>query len=174
MNKFIKYIDTINDKVGSWISWLTLVLVLVVCYDVLVRYFFRTSSVALQEIEWHLFSIIFLMAAAFTYKADEHVRVDIIYTKLSERGRGIINLLGNIFLLIPFCVVIIIVSEDFVLRSFQNSEISPDAGGLPARFIIKSLIPISFFLLLLQSVSSTIKSFIIIKNSNREKRVNVS
>jgi TRAP-type mannitol/chloroaromatic compound transport system permease small subunit len=163
---YIRTIDKLNERVGFYASWLTAILVIVVCYDVVVRYLFKESSVALQELEWHLFALIFMMAAAYTLKIDGHVRVDLFYSKLSEKKKAWINLLGAIFFLIPFCIIIIISSENFVLTSFKLKETSPDAGGLPARYILKSIIPISFFLLLLQAISLAFKSFLQIADVN--------
>lgn len=165
--KFLKLIsekiDAVNEKLGIAASWLTLILVLVVSYDVVVRYLFQNSSVAMQELEWHIFAIIFLLAAGYTLKIDEHVRVDVFYTRYSDRTKAWINLIGSIVLLITFCVVAILSAKDFVLVSFKFKETSPDAGGLPARYILKAIIPVSFFFLLLQGISLAIKSYFKIK-----------
>jgi TRAP-type mannitol/chloroaromatic compound transport system permease small subunit len=166
INGYIKFIDKLNTKLGVITSWLTFVLVLVTCYDVFTRYILNESSIALQELEWHLFAIIFLMASAYTLKKDEHVRVDVFYSRFSEGKKAWINFLGSIFFLIPFCVLAIYASKDFVINSFLFKETSPDAGGLPARYIIKAFIPISFFFLLLQGISLTFKSFLEIKNNS--------
>lgn len=166
INGYIRLVDRINEKIGVLTSWLTALLVLVVSYDVVVRYLFGESSVGLQELEWHIFALIFLVSAAYTLKVDEHVRVDVFYTRLSSKRKAWINLLGSIFLLIPFCIIVIISSQDFVLNSFRVSETSPDAGGLPARYILKAFIPISFFLLLLEGISLAFKSFVQIKGKS--------
>lgn len=164
MKSFIRIIDKLNTKTGAAVSWLTIVLVLVTCYDVIVRYVFKESSVAFQEFEWHLFSIIFLAGAAYTLKIDEHVRVDLFYSKFSDKRKALIDFSGSVLFLIPFCLLVIWSSKDFVINSFIMKETSPDAGGLPARYIIKSLIPVSFFLLLLQGISLALKSFIKLKS----------
>lgn len=166
INGYIRLVDRINEKIGVLTSWLTALLVLVVSYDVVVRYLFGESSVGLQELEWHIFALIFLVAAAYTLKVDEHVRVDVFYTRLSSKRKAWINLLGSIFLLIPFCIIVIIASQDFVFSSFRINETSPDAGGLPARYILKAFIPISFFLLLLEGISLAFKSFVQIKGKS--------
>jgi TRAP-type mannitol/chloroaromatic compound transport system permease small subunit len=166
LEAYIRTIDKLNERIGFYTSWLTAILVIVVCYDVVVRYLFKDSSVALQELEWHLFALIFMMAAAYTLKIDGHVRVDLFHSKLSEKKKAWINFLGAIFFLIPFCIIVIISSENFVLTSFKLKETSPDAGGLPARYILKSIIPISFFLLLLQAISLAFKSFLQIADVN--------
>ena len=166
INGYIRLVDRINERIGVLTSWLTALLVLVVSYDVIVRYLFGESSVGLQELEWHIFALIFLVAAAYTLKVDEHVRVDVFYTQLSSKKKAWINLLGSIFLLIPFCIIVIIASQDFGFSSFRINETSPDAGGLPARYILKVFIPISFFLLLLEGVALAFKSFVQIKGKS--------
>jgi TRAP-type mannitol/chloroaromatic compound transport system permease small subunit len=169
MEKYIRVIEGINKKLGTITSWLTLVLVLIITYDVIVRYVFDESSVALQELEWHIFAVIFLLAAGYTFLIDDHVRVDVFYTRYSEKKKAVTNLIGSLFFLIPFCIVGILSSLNFVEFSFRVKEISPDAGGLPARYILKSFIPISFLLLLLQGIAIVFKSIIKLKLSKSEK-----
>ena len=170
INGYIKFIDKINTKLGVITSWLTFVLVLVTCYDVFTRYVLNESSIALQELEWHLFAIIFLMAAAYTLIKDEHVRVDVFYSRFSEEKKAWINFLGAIFFLIPFCVLAIYTSKNFVINSFMFKETSPDAGGLPARYIIKAFIPVPFIFLLFQGISLAFKSFLEIKNHSKSNK----
>ena len=153
-----------NNKIGSLTSWLTAILVVLVSYDVFVRYFIGESSVGLQELEWHIFALIFLLSAAYTLKIDEHVRVDVFYTRFSQKNKALVNLFGSVFFLIPFCLIVIFASQDFVELSFRVKETSPDAGGLPARYILKAFIPFSFFLLLLQAIALSFKSFLQIKD----------
>jgi TRAP-type mannitol/chloroaromatic compound transport system permease small subunit len=167
IRKYIQWIDLVNDKLGNGTSWLMLVLILVITYDVIVRYLFHSSSVAMQEFEWHLFAIIFLLSAGYTLKIDEHVRVDVFYSRLSESKKAWINLIGALFFLIPFCIILLVSSQNFVLISLRVGETSPDAGGLPARYILKALIPISFFFLLLQGIAVAFKSFFKISDSRK-------
>ncbi|GAB4537543.1 MAG: TRAP transporter small permease subunit [Thermodesulfovibrionia bacterium] len=154
----IRFIDKFNDRVGYLISWLTTLLVLVVCYDVFTRYILKKSSVAVQEIEWHIFAVIFLIAGGYTLRHDRHVRVDVLYARLNDRQRAWIDLIGNIIFLIPFSLLIILSSKDFVLNSFLIKETSPDPGGLPGRYILKSCIPLGFIIILLQGISNILKS----------------
>ena len=163
INKIINVIDRANERVGSVTAWLSLILVLVVCYDVFTRYFLKVSSVAVQELEWHLFSILFLLSAGYTLKNDGHVRVDVIYSKLSKKKKAIINIIGSLLLLLPFCLMVIFTSKNFVYSSFQIMETSPDPGGLPARFVLKSFLPISFLFLFLQGIGLFLKSFVTLK-----------
>ena len=165
---YIKIVDGINEIIGKGASWLTLLLVLIVCFDVFARYLLGQSSVGVQELEWHIFAVIFLAAAAFTLKYDGHVRVDVIYTRFGERTKAWVNLIGTILFLIPLCLVVIWSSHNFIINSFLMNETSPNAGGLPARYLLKALIPVSFFLLLLEGFSLMFKSIIKIKNEERE------
>ena len=144
---------------------------MVVSYDVIVRYLFDSSSVALQELEWHIFAIIFLLAAGYTLKIDEHVRVDVLFTRFSLKKKAWINLLGSVFFLIPFCIIIILSTENFISVSFRVKEVSPDAGGLPARYILKAFIPVSFFFLLLQGIALAFKSIISLKGEATGKGI---
>jgi TRAP-type mannitol/chloroaromatic compound transport system permease small subunit len=137
--------------------------VLLVGYDVSMRYLFQSGSIGLQEMEWHLFSIIFLIGAAYTLKNDEHVRLDVLYRSnfLSDKSRAWIDALGALFILLPFCLLIIISTWPFLSQAFIHNEASPDPGGLPARWLIKSMIPAGFGLLLLQGISESIKKLVI-------------
>jgi TRAP-type mannitol/chloroaromatic compound transport system permease small subunit len=166
LNTYCRIVDNINEKIGTAAAWLSLLLVLVVCYDVIARYLFRVSSVALQELEWHLFALIFLLTAAYTLMKDEHVRVDLFYNRFSKKAKAWINISGTLLFLIPFSVVMIIASENFVINSFIMKETSPDAGGLPARYILKAVIPFSFFLILLQGIALLFRSIIILKEDD--------
>jgi len=152
-------IDAINEWAGRMAAWVTAILVVVVFVDVVMRYAFNTSYVFTQELEWHLFGFIFLMGAGATLLKDGHVRVDIIYQRFSPRHRGWINLFGVIFFLIPGCLMIILTSLKFVSSSFTVLEGSPDPGGIPYRFILKSCIPVGFTLVLVQGIALGIRSY---------------
>jgi len=153
-----------TELTGKLVSWLVLAMVLLVSYDVAMRYFFLSGSVALQEMEWHLFSLIFLVGAAYTLKHDDHVRLDIFYESkfMNDERRAWVNLLGSLFLLIPFCILIITTAWPFVYQSYIHLEGSPDPGGLPYRWILKASIPLGFTLLLLQGISDIVKNLNII------------
>ncbi len=150
---FCGAIDRSNEVVGRMVSWVTLLLVLVVFSDVVMRYLFKTSFVLTQELEWHLFAFIFLIGAGYTLLHDGHVRVDIIYQRLGVKGRAWINLIGVIFFLIPGCYLVISTSWHFVSNSFSMLEGSPDPGGIPYRFIVKGTMTVGYVLLLLQGLS---------------------
>lgn len=160
LNKLANAIDQLNEWFGRLTAWLVVALVLLVCYDVSMRYLFQAGSVALQELEWHIFALIFLLGAAYTLKHDEHVRVDVFYQskRMTPRRRAMVNLFGCLFMLLPFCVLMIVSAMPFVEMSFGWSESSPDPGGLPYRWLLKAMIPAGFVLLFLQGVALSIHS----------------
>ncbi len=162
LQKLVDGLDRINEFCGRSIACLVGVMVLLVSYDVCMRYLFQQGSVALQELEWHLFALVFLLGAGYTLKHDDHVRVDVFYRSkfFSARGRAWINLAGCVLFLIPFCLLVIVQSWPFVHNAFLYSEGSPDPGGLPARWLLKSAIPVGFTLLLLQGVSELSKNIL--------------
>jgi TRAP-type mannitol/chloroaromatic compound transport system permease small subunit len=163
MNNIINTIEYIQEKIGIGVSYIAALLVLVVSYDVVSRYLFSISSLALQELEWHLFSILFLLSAGWTLKHDKHVRIDLLYNKFSPNYRNFINIIGVLIFIIPFCLIMIWSSIDFVTTSFSVGETSPDAGGLPARYLLKAILPLSFVLLLFQGIAMMMKSIIALK-----------
>ena len=164
LQKAIRLIESISEYSGRIVAWLVLVMVLVIGYDVTTRYVFQIGSVALQELEWHLFSLVFLLGAAYTLKHDGHVRVDIIYRsgKINDKHRAWIDLLGTIFFLIPFCLLIIISAWPFVNNAYNFAEGSPDPGGLPYRYLLKAVIPFGFGLVLLQGLAIILRCITVI------------
>lgn len=162
LNSSLNIVERISEKIGAITSWLAIILVIVVCYDVVARYLFNTSSVAIQELEWHIFAVLFLLGATYTLKHDKHVRVDIFYSRMSIKNKAWINLLGVLFFLIPFCSIVFVTSLGFVANSFNVLESSPDPGGLPARYMLKAVLPLSFLFLLAQGIAIAIKSLLIL------------
>ncbi len=151
-------ICALSEWVGRFAAVLVVALVLLVCYDVAMRYLFQAGSVALQELEWHLFGLIFLLGAAYTLKHDEHVRVDLLYRSrwMNRRRRAWVDLLGALFFLIPFCLLVIYSAWPFVANAYHYGEGSPDPGGLPHRWLMKGVIIVGFALLALQGVAMAI------------------
>ena len=168
LEKFVCVIDGLSDKIGHFIGWMTTLMVLIVFYDTVMRYAFNKGNVALQELEWHLFAIVFLIGAAYTLKDQGHVRVDILYVSLSKKTKAWIDFLGVFVFLIPFSVMVILSSKGFIMNSWAIREISPDPGGLPARYILKTMIPIGFSLLIVQGLSEAAKNFMIIVGYKRK------
>jgi len=160
LTKISHLIDIGSEWIGKAVAWFVLAMVLLVTYDVSMRYLFSSGSIALQEMEWHIFSIIFLIGAAYTFKHDDHVRLDLFYQSrfMNDYRRAWINLIGGIFFLLPFCLLIIYCSWPFVSLSYSSVEGSPDPGGLPYRWLLKAVIPLGFALLLLQGIGDIAKN----------------
>ena len=153
------YIDETSRFAGGLGALAAIALALLIVYDATMRYAFHEGSVALQELEWHLFDILFLLGFAYALKHDKHVRVDILYTRFPPRLKEWVRIVSMLFFVIPFSLLIVYFSWDFVLQSYIQHEGSPDPGGLCCRYIIKSFVIVAFVLLTLQAVSETIKSF---------------
>ena len=151
-------VDRLNDYIGRKTSWLTTVLMILICVDVLLRYLFSNTKTWVIELEWHLFGIIFLLGAAYTLLHDKHVRVDLFYERFSNKKKRWVNSIGMLLFLIPWCVVIIYYGFDYAANSFSFRQGSSQPNGLPARYIIKSFIALGFGLLLLQGISELIKN----------------
>ena len=161
--KIISIIDIFTEYTGKFISIFVIILVLLVGYDVSMRYLFNSGSIAIQELEWHLFSIILLLGSAYTLKHDEHVRLDIFYSSklINDKVRIWFDVLGTLLILLPFCLLIIVSAWPFVTQAYIHNEISPDPGGLPARWLIKAAIPLGFFFLLIQGIAEALKKLLI-------------
>lgn len=138
-------------------AFLCLAMMGVVFFDVVARYAFRGGSLALQELEWHLFAAMFLFGAAYAMREDAHVRVDVLYAHLSTRRRALVDLAGTLFLMLPVCTVILYGSVDFVGYAYRIGESSPDPGGLPHRFLIKAALPLGYALVVLQSLAVVVR-----------------
>jgi TRAP-type mannitol/chloroaromatic compound transport system permease small subunit len=168
LEKFVRVIDGLSDKIGHAVGWMTTLMVIIVFYDTVMRYAFNKGNVALQELEWHLFAIVFLIGAAYTLKDGGHVRVDILYVNLSERTKAWIDFLVIFIFLIPFSIMVILSTRGFIMNSWAIREISPDPGGLPARYILKAMIPLGFSLLIVQGLSEAAKNFMVIRGYKPE------
>jgi len=159
-------IDRFNEQVGRIVYWLTIIMVLIGAYNAIVRYLDRYTGLGLSsntyiELQWYMFSLVFLLGAAYTLKHDAHVRVDVMYCRLSPKGRAWINLVGTVLFLVPFCLLILWTSWPTLINSWVVREVSPDPGGLP-RYPIKAAIPLAFILLFVQSVSIIIKQIAVL------------
>ena len=149
-------IDALNEQVGKLTYWLILAAVLISAGNAIVRYSLNMSSNAWLEIQWYLFSFIFLFCAGYTLLHNQHVRIDVISGQLSSRARAWIDIFGTVFFLLPMAIVITVLSWPVFVESWTRNEVSSDAGGL-LRWPVKLLIPVGFLLLALQGVSEIIK-----------------
>ena len=153
------------DKLLGNITAILMLLVMInVFFDVILRYFFHNGSIALQELEWHLFAIMFLFGISYALNDEAHVRVDFIYDRLPSKKKAYINIFGTVFFLIPFALFIAYGSYEFVNDAYITNEISEDPGGLTHRWIIKSMIPLSMIVLVLSSFTYIKKNIQIIKS----------
>jgi len=158
MQKYSRWIDRFTEWVG-WLAGLTLLaLSALIVYDAFVRYLFHSGSMALQEFEWHLFDIVMMFAIAYTLKYNQHVRVDLFYERFSDRTKVIVDIVGVLFLILPFSILIIVFSIDFISLSLSQLEGSSDPGGLSMRYLIKSVMLFSFVTVVLQAISELLKS----------------
>jgi TRAP-type mannitol/chloroaromatic compound transport system permease small subunit len=151
-----RFIDALNEKIGHLVSWALLAAVLICTGNALIRYTFNTSSNGWLEIQWYLFSAIFLLGTSYTLRRNEHVRIDVISGRLSKRAQVWIDIFGFLFFLLPMAGLILYMAFPYAMESIRSQEMSSNAGGLivwPA----KLLIPVGFLMLSLQGVSELIK-----------------
>lgn len=146
--KIEKCTDKIIDFVGFISAILLMLMILNVAYDVAMRYIFHGSSIAMQEFEWHLFAVMMLFGVGYALRYNAHVRVDFLYDKFSAKTQAWVNIFGVIFFLLPLALLVMYGSIGFVMDSYSSCEISADPGGLPYRWIIKAMIPLSFLFLI--------------------------
>lgn len=168
LSRFAGWVEALNDRLGAALRWLALAMVLVGAYNALARYLTRfagvpLSSNALNELQWYMFSLIFLLGAAYGLRKDVHVRVDVLYQRLSARRQAWIDLLGTVFFLLPFSILMLKVSWPVVKASWAVRETSPDPGGL-SRYPIKAVVLVSFALLTLQGVAHLIRQIEVIRS----------
>lgn len=161
--KLEKGFDKFADIIGYITAFTMVLMILNVFYDVVMRYFFRAGSIAMQEMEWHLFSVIILLGVAYTLKEDGHVRVDLIYDRLTDKKKAMINMIGVFTFILPIALLIGLGSIEYVMEAYQSGEQSGDPGGLTNRWIVKSLIPLSFFLLIITSMGFFIRNLNVYK-----------
>lgn len=159
MRELARRIDAWQDRFGRGVSWLSLAMVIVVFEDVVSRYLFRRTFVFMQEFEWYLFGTLYLLAAGYTMLYDEHVRVDIVYSKLSPRRKAWLDFVLLWIFFFPSCVLVVYTAWPFVRNSWAVWEGSPDPGGIPGRWALKSMIILGFLGLIVQGISQAIKTF---------------
>jgi TRAP-type mannitol/chloroaromatic compound transport system permease small subunit len=155
-------IDAINTWIGKRLSWLLVAAILVSAVNATVRKLFDTSSNAWLELQWVLFSIVFLLCSPWTLLANEHIRIDIVNNMLPQRVRNIIDVIGHAFFLLPLTIVMILTGVPFFLVSYGQNEQSLNAGGLP-QWPSKGLIMIAFMLLFVQGLSELVKRLAVMR-----------
>lgn len=153
---FSHWMDKLTERVGAAVTWLVLVAVLISTGNAIMRKVFSISSNGLLEIQWYLFSGIFLLGAGYAFLRNAHVRIDFVSGRLSSRARSVIDIIGILAVIVPLCCILINLSWPLFVNAWHSGEMSPDAGGL-IRWPVYSLVPIGMVLLLLQSASELIK-----------------
>ncbi len=166
MEKWINKLSQVVAFFGKSVSWLSFVLVIIICIDVISRYLFNFSVAWVAEIEWHIFGLLFLFGSAYALNEEKHVRVDLFYQNFSKREKAQVNVVGTIVFLIPWCLTLGWFSLKYALTSFAMKETSPDPGGLGAFYYIKMAIPIAFILLFFQGLIIIFNQFKIAFKSN--------
>ncbi|MFT7879035.1 MAG: TRAP transporter large permease subunit [Sulfurimonas sp.] len=157
--KLSYYLDRLSKYSGILAALLVVVLSLLVAYDAMMRYLFSAGTIALQEVEWHLFDIIFLLGLTYALKHDKHVRVDIFFDRYSIDTKAAVQILAQLLLVIPFSLLLIYDAYDMTYQSYIQQEVSSDPGGLTHRWLIKGVLVVAFVLLVLQSLSEIIKAY---------------
>lgn len=170
---FSRAVDRLNERIGAACAWLTLLMVLAGAFNAVARHVDRAAGTSLSsnafiEAQWYMFSLVFLLGAAYTLKRDEHVRVDVLHGRLKSRAKAWIELAGATLLLLPFCGVAFWVAVPSVLTSVSIRERSPDPGGLP-RYPLKAVLLVAFALLFLQGLSVIIKQIAILRGAGVPK-----
>jgi TRAP-type mannitol/chloroaromatic compound transport system permease small subunit len=151
--RLARVLDRSIGITGRISGWLCLLLTLMVAGDVVARYVWHVGSVAEQELEWHVLAVIAMLGASYTLQQGEHVRVDIFYQHYSDQLKRWLDVLVPLFIVVPTALFIAYISLKFVQMSYALHEISPDPGGLPARYLLKAFLPIGFVLVAVQGVA---------------------
>lgn len=153
------------DLIGSFCALLMLLMLLNVFYDVVMRYLFDDVSIGMQELEWHLFAAMFMFGIGYTLKEDGHVRVDVFYDHFSPKTQAWVNILGSLFLALPITLLIIYYGYGYTFEAYEMGEGSADPGGLPHRWIIRSVIPVSSIFIILCLLQVVLTQISIITSS---------
>ena len=159
---FIQWVDRFTESCGRLLAWLAVLMMLAMAAVVVLRYGLETGSIALQESITYMHASLFMLGLAFTLKHDGHVRVDIFYQRFSTRQRAWVNSLGGIIFLLPLCLFIVAISIDFVGQSWQVHEVSTEPGGIPAVFLLKTLIPLMAINLALQGLVEVLRNALVL------------
>jgi len=159
-------VEKFTEVTGRFISWATVTMVILVVLVVITRYFLGLGSIALQESVTYLHCLVFMMGIAFTLKHDGHVRVDIFYRRFSPKRKALVNLIGGLLFLIPFCLLIFFTSWDYVLASWVIRETSAENNGLPFIYLLKTLMLLMPATLVLQGIAEIIRSGLVLSGAD--------
>lgn len=157
--RLIRALDAVSDATGRLVAWLTLAMVLATIAVVVLRYGFGIGLIWLQESVTWMHAAVFMLGAAWTLRQDGHVRVDIFYRRMTPRRQALVDLAGTMFLLLPTCAYLLLESLPYVASSWRVLERSREAGGLPALYLLKTVIPVMACLLMLQGVAEALRAW---------------
>ncbi len=161
-DQWVSMIDNINKRVGESIRWFAITMVLLQFSIVMLRYLFGITFIFLSEAVLYMHAAMFMIGAGYTMLVDGHVRVDIFYASFSARKRAMINLFGHLVFLLPMCVMIALMSWKFVFNSWKILEGPISVGGIPASFLLKTIIPVFCFLLVIQAIAAISRDVLLI------------
>ncbi|MCB0637606.1 MAG: TRAP transporter small permease subunit [Lewinella sp.] len=159
MQRWIDFLENINERVGRGAAWLSTVLVVLVFLNVFARYVLNEPTAWSKELEWHVFALLFLLAAGYALKHDRHVRVDLFYEKMSAQDQARVNFWGTLLFLLPWCLLVMWTGYRYAYQAYVIDEGSPEANGLANRWLIKFAIPVGMFFLLTQGLALLLRSW---------------
>ena len=162
LHALVKALDAFTETTGRWLAWLALGMAALTAFVVLLRYGFNIGSIAAQESVTYMHGALFMLGAAFTLKHGGHVRVDIFYRRFGPRTQAWINSLGAIVFLLPVCLFILGISWNYVTESWAIREVSPEPGGIPAVFLLKTLMLLLPFNLVLQGIAEILRNTLVL------------
>lgn len=158
--KLINAIENFVEAIGKGASYLNLLLIAVIVIDISLRALFSLTGAWVIELEWHLFAVIFLLGIPYALQQDRHVRVDLFYEKFKDKDKRLVNIVGTIFFLLPWALVLFYTGFYYAAEAFSSGETSPNPNGIPYFFPIKAMIPIAAGLLILQGVATGLKVYL--------------
>ena len=168
VSKIILAIDTTTDRLGRFLCWASVLMAVLIGAVVLLRYGLNIGSIFTQEAATYLHSSLFMLGSIFTLKSGKHVRVDVFYRRFNARDRAWIDAIGGIVLLIPFSIFVLLITWDYVAQSWQTLEVSADPGGIPAVYLLKSLMPVMAVGLFFQGLAEIFRSILVLLKENEQ------
>ncbi len=166
INKLVYLAERVSVYTGKCVAWLTLAMMLLTCLIVLLRYGFNIGSIALQESVLYLHALVFMLGAAYTFKDDGHVRVDVFYRNFSDKKKAWVNIVGGVFFLLPMTLYTSYLSLEYVGASWKVLETSQEPGGLPFIYLLKTLIPLMMVSLIIQGLADIGKNVGVLQSSS--------
>jgi TRAP-type mannitol/chloroaromatic compound transport system permease small subunit len=170
----VSFLNKFVQRITETTAWLNVVLIFVILLQVVLRYGFHRGLVPLEELMWHLYCIAFMFGMAYTMTKDSHIRVDLFHVNLPKKWQHIFEILGILFLLFPILLILFDHSFDWLARSYNNDEGSQNPSGLPNRWIIKSVIPLTMILMMIAALARLIEEFMSLLYLNTDPKNNIS